>query len=39
LDRLPVRAASADEDIMKPFTRKAVLEKLKLLGILSLSHG
>ncbi|HAS52449.1 MAG TPA: response regulator [Gammaproteobacteria bacterium] len=27
-------AAGADEYIMKPFTRDAVLEKLKLLGIL-----
>jgi two-component system chemotaxis response regulator CheY len=32
-------AAGADEYIMKPFTRDAVLEKLKLLEILPLNHG
>lgn len=32
-------AAGADEYIMKPFTRDAVLEKLKLLGVFPLSHG
>ena len=32
-------AAGANEYIMKPFTRDAVLEKLKLLGVLPLSHG